>query len=343
MKRRCVIEECVGETRAAIYEGKALVELYTQRWSSENRPQIGDIYVGRITEVSKDLGAAFLDLGGEHSGFLRFTMAAGAPRFREGQYLRVSVTGERRGDKSVIVKYISVEEAIDKPFREKRLSLKERMRKRFKEKLTFEEGVVNALDEACEREVAVKGGGSISLEHTRAMWVIDIDRGAQISGFDTSLAACELIARTVRLRGIGGLIAIDFPNLRQKNQRDKIFETLQAAFARDPHQIKIAPLSRFGVIEMTRSQGGQGLDSVMNNDRGLPTMETRGLYAVRRLLSEAKAQGGAQLILEAPSGVYDWLERDSIGWKQAVKDRIGARFEIKRGRSVNVSPQESRS
>ena len=336
IKRRCVIDAAIGETRADVYEGKALVELYTQRASDKANPQIGDIYVGRITEVSKDLGAAFIDLGGEHSGFLRFTMAQGAPRFKEGQYIRVSVTGERAGGKSVIVKYISLESGVDKPFLEKRLTLKERMSKRFKDDISFEDGAVNALDDACEREVAIKGGGSISIERTRAMWVIDIDRGTHASGFDVSLAACELIAKTLRLRGIGGLIAIDFPNLRQRAQRDKIYDAMEAAFEGDPHQIKIAPLSRFSVIEMTRSQGGQSLDAVMNNDRGLPTMETRGLYAIRQLLASARKSGGAQLILETPSGVYDWLERDSIGWIAAMQDKIGSRFTLKRAKSISV-------
>ena len=336
VKRRCVIDEAIGETRAAIYEGKALVELYTQRWSDEARPQIGDIYVGRITEISKDLGAAFIDLGTEQNGFLRFTMAEGAPRFKQGQYLRLSVTGERDDGKSVIVKYISVQTGIDKPFRESRLSLKERMLKRFKDDLTFEDGLVNILDEACEREVALKGGGSISIERTRAMWVIDIDRGNNASGYEAGLAACKLIAKTVRIRGIGGLIAIDFPNLRQRAQRDDIYAALEAAFEADPHQIKIAPLSRFGVIEMTRSQGGQGLDAVMNNRAGQATMETRGLYAIRQLLSHALKAGGAQLTLEAPSGVYDWLERDAIGWKAAMQDKIGARFTLKRARAIAI-------
>lgn len=336
IKRRCVIDTAIGETRAAIYEGKALTELYTQRWSDEGRPQIGDIYIGRITAISKDLGAAFIDLGPEQTGFLRFTMAAGAPRFRDGQYIRAAVTGERRHDKSVIVKYIALAEGADKPFREKRLSLKERMRKRFKDDISFEDGTVNALDEACAREIALKGGGSISIERTRAMWVIDIDRGQQSSGFDAGLAACELIAKTIRLRGIGGLIAIDFPNLRQKAQREKIHTALEAAFAADPHQIKIAPLSRFGVIEMSRSQGGQGLDAIMVNDRGQPTMETRGLYAIRRLAAEARTAGGARLTLEAPSGVYDWLERDPIGWKAALTERIGARFSLRRARAISV-------
>ena len=111
---------------------------------------------------------------------------------------------------------------------------------------------------------------------------------------------------------------------------------MEEAFALDPHQIKIAPLSRFGVIEMSRSQGGQSLDAVVNNDHGQPRMETRGLYAIRQLLSHGLKAGGAQLVLEAPSGVYDWLEVDKIGWKAAVTDKIGARFSLKRARAISI-------
>ena len=337
MKRRCVIDAAIGETRAAIYEGKALVELYTDRWSDENRPQIGDEYIGRIRDISKDLGAAFIDLGAEQDGFLRFTMASGAPRFQQGQYIRVRITGERNDGKGVIVKYEDLAVGESKPRRLSRPSLKDRISLRFKGDVSFEAGAVNALDEACEREVALSGGGSISVEPTRAMWVIDIDRGGITSGFEASLAACELIAKTIRLRGIGGLIAIDFPNLRQKGQRDKVHTALETAFKHDPHIVKIAPLSRFGVIEMSRAQGGQGLDSVMNNRNGQPTLETRGLYAIRQLLASARQSGGAQLTLEAPSGVYDWLERDSIGWQAAVADKIGARFSLKRASAIAIT------
>jgi len=337
VKRRCVIDKAIGETRAAVYEGKALVELYTDRWSRENAPQIGDIYIGRVRDISKDLGAAFIDLGGEQDGFLRFTMASGAPRFQQGQYLRVKVTGEREGGKSVIVKYEDRAECEAKPRRLSRPTLEDRISTRFNGCVSFEEGAVNALDDACEREIALSGGGSISIEKTRAMWVIDIDRGGIASGFEASLTACDVIAKALRLRGIGGLIAIDFPNLRQRGQRDKVHAALEAAFKNDTHSVKIAPLSRFGVIEMSRAQGGQGLDAVMNNAHGQAAMETRGLYAIRQLLASARQSGGAQLTLEAPSGVYDWLERDSIGWKAAATDKIGARFTLKRGRTIAVT------
>jgi len=337
MKRRCVIDAAIGETRAAVYEGKTLVELYTDRWSRENTPQIGDEYTGRVREISKDLGAAFIDLGAYQDGFLRFTMAAKAPRFQQGQYIRVGVTGERGKDKGVIVKYLDMAVGESKPRRLSRASLEERLKDRFKGDIRFETGAVNVLDEACEPEIAILGGGSLSIERTRAMWVIDIDRGRINSGFEASLAACDVIARAVRLRGIGGLIAIDFPNLRQRGQRDKVHAALEAAFTTDPQMVKIAPLSRFGVIEMSRAQGGQGLDSILNGPSGRPTLETRGLSAIRLLLAAAQTSGGAQLTLDAPSGVYDWLVSDVINWKAAMTEKIGARFSLRRASSVAVT------
>ena len=87
---------------------------------------------------------------------------------------------------------------------------------------------------------------------------------------------------------------------------------------------------------MSRSQGGQSLDAVMNNKHGVPTMETRGLYAIRQLISHGLKAGGARLVLEVPSGVYDWLEADKINWKAAVTEKLGARFSLKRARAISV-------
>jgi len=73
MKRRCVIEECIGETRAAVYEGRRLTELYVRRWSDKDRPLQGDIFVGRVAKIDQSMGGAFIDLGTKMQGLFKFT------------------------------------------------------------------------------------------------------------------------------------------------------------------------------------------------------------------------------------------------------------------------------
>ncbi|MGB0908645.1 MAG: ribonuclease E/G, partial [Maricaulaceae bacterium] len=92
MKQRIIVENAVGESRAAVFEGKQLIELYVRRWSERTKPRAGDIFCGRITSIEKSLDAAFVDLGFGKPGFLKFSNASNAPHLTEGQYIQAYVT-----------------------------------------------------------------------------------------------------------------------------------------------------------------------------------------------------------------------------------------------------------
>ena len=75
IKRRCVIDAAIGETRAAVWEGKTLAELYVRRWTAAEQPRLGDRFSGRVRRIEKSLGAAFIDIGTEPDGFLKLRQA----------------------------------------------------------------------------------------------------------------------------------------------------------------------------------------------------------------------------------------------------------------------------
>jgi len=337
MKRRCVIEEAVGETRAAVYEGRKLVELYLRRWSQAGKPHAGDRFAGRITDIDKNMAAAFVDMGFGEAGFLKFTNASGAPRLTEGQMIEVDVTRAAETGKGPVLKFIdmSVEDSVG---RISGKDLRGFISKRFGGAVKFDEAAVNAIEEATDRELAVPGGGDIAVDFTRALVAIDIDKGAANSGYTVGQAASTLIADQLRLRGIGGLIVIDFPNLRQPKQRNQLYKTMQAAFANDPNTVKIAPMSRFGTVELTRSKTGRSLDEKLNDRYGHPTIETQAIRALRALEKEGRASPGAKLELTVPEDVYAWLVADIIVWRETMTDRLGARFELKAGDNLQVRP-----
>lgn len=335
LKRRCVIDAAIGETRAAVWEGKTLVELYVRRWTDAGQPRRGDRFSGRVRRIEKSLGAAFIDLGTEPHGFLKFTTAPNAPRFTEGQRVEVEITREAEAGKGPVVAYICKAES-DKVGRLSGDDLKAFIGKRF-EGITFEEASVGTLTDAVETELSIPMGGTITIERTRALTAIDIDSGIATSPFEVAKAACPLIARQLRLRGIGGLVAIDFPNLRQRKQREQIVETLTNAFADDPNMVKIAPLSRFGVIEMTRSRLGPSLDETIADKFGDLTIETQALESLRQLEREGRVSPGAQLEMSVPEPVFAWLESGFIEWKAPLTDRIGARFSVKPGAKFSIT------
>jgi len=261
MKRRCVIETSIGETRAAIYEGRRLVELYADRpWQTE--PRTGDIYIGRVTSVDASVAGAWVDIGSKAlPALLPFAAQRDMPKLTEGQGVKVSILRSQIGPKGATLKYI--EETSDKAGVVQKLSLKDRLLTRFPN-LTFDEAAVNAVDAACETTLALPGGGSITMEQTQALLAVDVDKGGAVSASAAANEAAKLIASQLRLRGLGGLVVIDFPNLRQPKQRKTLERIFEAACEADPNVTKFNSLSRFGVIEMTRAKPDSSLDDLLN-------------------------------------------------------------------------------
>ncbi|NNE56667.1 MAG: hypothetical protein HKN36_01040 [Hellea sp.] len=330
MKSRAVIDRGVGETRVAVYVGKRLVEIYLRRWSDKFKPRLGDIFAGRISAIDPSIGGAFIDLGDGPHGLLKFTNAKGAPRLTEGQMIKVEIIREAVAEKGPVVRYVDVSD-LSKPAPLVQITIEDFLIRRYGPDIKIEEAPVNHIEDAVETVIALPGGGDIAIEPTRALIAIDVDKGNAQSGLDVAGAAVPVIAQHLRLRGLGGLIAIDFPNIRQPKQRDRLVDSMVNAFEHDPNPVKILPLSRFGVMEMTRAVKTQSLDALYA-DRTV----SGALLALRRLEREATANPGAKLILTVPHHVHKWLDADSIGWKAAMTDKIGARFGFEAGGTLDV-------
>ena len=330
MKTRAVIDNGIGETRIAVYQGRRLVELFLRRWSDKGRPRLGDIFAGRITNMDKSIGGAFVDLGIGPHGVLKFTDTHNLPRLTEGQIVKVEISREAVQEKGPILKFLDLA-AVAKPMPLVQISFEDFLKRRFGPDTVFEEAPVNFIDDISDAVIALPGGGDIAIERTRALIAIDVDKGSAQSGFEVAKNAAPIIAQQLRLRGLGGLIAIDFPNIRQPKQREQLFKMMQSAFDDDPNPVKIAPLSRFGVLELTRAIKVKPVDEQFD-DKTI----TGAMRSLRRLEREAQINPGAQLLLTVPHYIYNWLEADEIGWKAAMTDKIGARFSVEPGSELTV-------
>jgi len=335
MKRRAVIEDAIGETRAAVYEGRRLVEFHLRRHINAPRPQARDIYTGRVTAIDPSVAGAFVELGDGPAGLLKFASRKTLPKLTEGLLIDVEISRAAIGGKGPNLTYVG-DASRDKAGAVKQHSLRDYLTLNYPN-ITFDETSVSALDEAVERQIAVKGGGSVTFDQTQALLAIDVDKGEAATPLESGMAAAELIASQLRLRGLGGLIVIDFPNLRQPKHRTSLLRALDRAFEDDPAIVKLAQISRFGCVEMTRSMDDLSLDARLNDRFGRPTLETRALRAIRRLEREGAANAGAKLTLHAPQDILDWLEATPLDWRAQLADRIGARFEVTLGDKTDVS------
>ena len=130
------------------------------------------------------------------------------------------------------------------------------------EKQHVHEQVHKALD----RKVWLPSGGSLIIEHTEALTVIDVNTGKNVGTsnleatvFHNNMEAAEEIAKQLRLRDIGGIIVIDFIDMEIRDNRAKVVEAFRNALARDKTRSQIFDISELGLVEMTRKRIGEGL------------------------------------------------------------------------------------
>ncbi len=132
--------------------------------------------------------------------------------------------------------------------------------------------VAEQVRKATDRKVWLPSGGSLIIEHTEALTVIDVNTGRNVGKsslnetlFQNNLEAATEIAKQLRLRDIGGIIIIDFVDMDDKQQRDKLMSTLNEALARDKTRTATEPISDMGIVQMTRMRTGEGLLESMSD------------------------------------------------------------------------------
>jgi len=112
-----------------------------------------------------------------------------------------------------------------------------------------------------ERKIPLKSGGSISIDPTEALVSIDVNsarftqlKDPEETALITNMEAANEIARQLRLRDLGGLIVIDFIDMKSTKNRQQVERHLRTAFKVDKANIELSAISKFGLLEMTREQ-----------------------------------------------------------------------------------------
>ena len=122
------------------------------------------------------------------------------------------------------------------------------------------------VEKIFSRKVWLDCGGYLIIDNTEALVAIDINTGknlgqddAEKTIFETNIEAVNEIARQLRLRNIGGLIVIDFIDMKSSAAQRKVYEALRKALKRDKARTYILPISELGLVEMTRQRERESL------------------------------------------------------------------------------------
>jgi ribonuclease E len=145
------------------------------------------------------------------------------------------------------------------------------------------------VHKALDRKVWLPSGGSLIIEHTEALTVIDVNTGKNVGTssleetvFHNNLEAADEIAKQLRLRDIGGIIVIDFIDMENRANRGAVVERFRNALSRDKTRSQVFDISDLGLVEMTRKRIGEGLLTEFSTI--CPNCEGRGVVVDHALL-----------------------------------------------------------
>lgn len=123
-------------------------------------------------------------------------------------------------------------------------------------------GIEKQIKSLFGRTVSFKSGAYLIIEHTEALHVIDVNSGnrsksdndQETNALEVNLAAAEEIGRQLRLRDMGGIIVVDFIDMTSNDHKQMVYEKLKEVMARDKTKHHILPLSKFGLMQITRQR-----------------------------------------------------------------------------------------
>jgi ribonuclease G len=209
-----------------------------------------------------------------------------------------------------------------------------------------EYGVQAEIDKALKSKVWLKSGGSIVINQTEALVAIDVNTGRYVgkksSGrledtiVKTNLEAVKEIVRQVRLRDLGGIIVLDFIDMEEKKNRQKVFQAVELELKKDRSPSKALQVSDFGLIIITRKRVKQSLERVMTE----PCPYCSGTGVIKssaticyEILSEIKKIGpdlnGRRILLRVNPDIARALKEEESAVLKDLRASIGKDVTVK--------------
>jgi ribonuclease G len=129
------------------------------------------------------------------------------------------------------------------------------------------------LENAFSRQVHLKSGGYIVVDETEALVAIDVNTGRHKGGKDqessilrVNLEAADEITRQLRLRNMGGLIVLDFIDMKSRRDQMAVYQRMKEGLRRDKARTHILPISQLGLMEMTRQRHSESVRAAVYDD-----------------------------------------------------------------------------
>lgn len=188
--------------------------------------------------------------------------------------------------------------------------------------------ITRQLESAFSRQVHLKSGGYIVIDETEALVAIDVNTGRHKSAKDqestilkVNLEAADEICRQLRLRNMGGLIVLDFIDMKSRRDQQSVYQRIKEGLKRDKAKTHVLPISQLGLMEMTRQRHSESVRAAVYDDcpyckgRGKVKSALTMSVEIQRKLSEilkkrARDESDFQLRIVVSPSVLDRLRTE---------------------------------
>lgn len=182
-------------------------------------------------------------------------------------------------------------------------------------------GVEEEVNRALKRKVPLKSGGSIVIDQAEALIAIDVNSGSFVgsrnleeTSYKTNLEAVHEVVHQLRLRNLGGIIVIDFIDMQDEENKNKVMEILMEALKRDKTKTFVLPFTSLGLIQLTRKRTRDSLGRMLQTEctrcdsTGLTkSMQTICYQLFREIVAEARAYPCEKLMVIAHPNLIDLM------------------------------------
>ncbi len=180
------------------------------------------------------------------------------------------------------------------------------------------------IQRALKKKVWLKSGGYIIIDHTEALIAIDVNTGRYVGKHNfeetvlkTNLEAVKEIAYQVRLRNLCGIIILDFIDMEEPSNQEKVFKALKEALKKDKTKAYVLPMTELGLIQMTRKRERTSLNTTLCEDcpycegRGfLNSVKTISYNIVREIKRKAVDMRGESFTIRCNNEVAEFLHSE---------------------------------
>jgi ribonuclease E len=230
-------------------------------------------------------------------------------------------------------------------------SLIRRVKLYTKEVPLFEQfGITEEINKALRSKVWLKSGGSIVINQTEALVAIDINTGKFVGKtarledtiVKTNLDAIPEIVRQIRLRDLGGIIIIDFIDMDERKNRNKVMAALEEELKSDRAPSKVLQFNDFGLVAITRKRVKQSLERTLSTTCGVcqgtgmvksPVTVCNDIYVEMRKMAKHLDRG--DVMLRVHPEVVKQLKASSTHWLQEMEEMVGKTILVKSDPSLH--------